>query len=76
MTMGETVNFQILARDISDRKRAENEKQLLAEIIEGAVITPDPVQFLKFVHRLIGPSGLCRRPLCMCSRPRHGLGPF
>ena len=51
---GIPVGIQGTARDISDRKRAENEKQILSEIIEGAVITPDLGQFLKLVHRLIG----------------------
>jgi two-component system cell cycle sensor histidine kinase/response regulator CckA len=43
-----------VARDITERKRAENERRVIFEIIEGSSSTPNLDEFLDLVHRSIG----------------------
>ena len=47
------VGVQGVARDITERKRAENERRIISEIIQAAVTTPNLDEFLKLVHRTI-----------------------
>ena len=42
-----------VARDITERKRTENERRIISEVIQAAVTTPNLDEFLKLVHRLI-----------------------
>lgn len=40
--------------DITELKRAEKERQVIFEIIQGAAVTPDLHEFLNLVHAVIG----------------------
>jgi two-component system, cell cycle sensor histidine kinase and response regulator CckA len=40
--------------DLSERKRMEDERQIISEIIQGAITTPDLDDFLKLAHHSIG----------------------
>jgi len=42
-----------VAREVTERKRAEIERQVLLEIMQGAMITADLQAFLRFVHASI-----------------------
>src|SRR5258708_38209927 len=44
---------RVMAFDITERKRAENERSIVFEIIQGIVTTPNLDEFLKLVHRSI-----------------------
>src|SRR5207245_4749624 len=40
--------------DLTERKRMEAERETIAEIIQGAITTSDPDEFLKLAHHAIG----------------------
>ncbi|MBA3352079.1 MAG: PAS domain S-box protein, partial [Blastocatellia bacterium] len=42
-----------MARDITDIKRAKNERRVIFEIIQGSITSPNLDEFLKLIHRLI-----------------------
>lgn len=42
-----------VARDVTDQKRAENERKAIFEIIQGAIKAPNLDEYLKLVHRSI-----------------------
>lgn len=46
-------NLLAVVRDITDRRRAENERRIVFEIIQGSITTPNLDEFLKLVHRSI-----------------------
>ncbi len=46
--------IQFIARDITERKRAEQERQAMYEIVEGVTTTTNLDELLKLVHRSIG----------------------
>ncbi len=43
-----------MARDITDSKRAEDERQLVFDITQGVLTTPDLAELFKLIHRSIG----------------------
>ena len=43
-----------IARDITERKRAEAERRLIFEIIQGVITTPNLDELLKLIHHSIG----------------------
>ncbi|MEO6392277.1 MAG: PAS domain S-box protein [Pyrinomonadaceae bacterium] len=43
-----------MARDITDSKRAEEERQLVFDIAQGVMATPDLTELFKLIHRSIG----------------------
>jgi len=50
---GVPVGLRGVTIDITDRKRAEVERRIISQIIQGAVDTPNLGEFLAFVHRSI-----------------------
>ncbi len=42
-----------VAREVTERKRTEDERRIIFDVIQGAVATPDLDEFLKLVHRSI-----------------------
>jgi two-component system, cell cycle sensor histidine kinase and response regulator CckA len=50
---GKVIGASKIARDITDRKRAEHERRVMSEIIDEAITTPNLEEYLKLVHRSI-----------------------
>ena len=48
------VFFSGIIRDITERKRMEDQRQIISEIIQGAITSSDLDDFLKLVHHSIG----------------------
>jgi len=50
---GEIVALLGITRDITESKRADTERRIIFEIIQGSITTPDLKEFLTLVHRSI-----------------------
>ena len=77
---GKPVGLQGIARDITERKRAEVERRVISEIVEGVITTPNLDELLHLIHRSISrvldaescyvalyekKTGLLQLPLCI-----------
>ncbi len=51
---GRIAGFGGIARDITERKRAEEERQVMLEILQGVATATDLQEFFPLIHRLIG----------------------
>lgn len=64
------------ARDVSDRKRAESEREALLEIMLGLVSTPDPRAFLRLVHQAVSRVIYAENFFVLLRAPRSDLFEF
>ena len=77
---GNPVGLQGIARDITERRRAEVERRVISEIVEGVITTPNLDELLHLIHRSISSvldaescyvalyekkTGLLQLPLCI-----------
>ncbi len=51
---GKVLGVVVMAQDITDRKRAEMERQVISEIMQGVVTTANLSELLQLAHRAIG----------------------
>ena len=52
---GQPIGVQGIARDITERKRAEAERRAISEIVEGVITAPNLDELLKLIHQSIRP---------------------
>lgn len=51
---GRPIGFRGVVRDITERKRTETERRIIAEIVEGVIATTNLCDLLEFTHQSIG----------------------
>jgi PAS domain S-box-containing protein len=59
--------------DITERKRADNEKRIISDIIKGIVTTPDLYAFLNIVHKAISEIVYSENCFVMLHDPETGI---
>ncbi|HLO18229.1 MAG TPA: PAS domain S-box protein, partial [Anaerolineales bacterium] len=70
---GQLVEFQSVGRDITSRKQAEVERQVLLEIMQGLANADDLQEFLKLVHHSIAKVIYAENFFVVLYQPHSGL---
>lgn len=69
---GRPLYFLTVVVDITERKRAELEREALLEIMQGLVSLPDPDAFLRLVHQVLSRVVFARNFFVLLREPRSG----